>query len=75
VTAITKQQALAYLERWKIVREREARGQRVTTMDERAQQLSVLMASRFLFKHDPNRERLVDEVRQRWMRIHQILDG
>jgi hypothetical protein len=75
VTIITKQQALAYLERWKIVREREAGSQRATSMDERAQQLSVLMASRFLFERDPNRERLVEGVRQRWMQIHQVLDG
>jgi hypothetical protein len=73
VTTITRQEALAYLERWKLVREREARDQRATSMDERARQLSVLMASRFLFERDPNRERLVEEVRQRWTRIHQVL--
>lgn len=74
MTAISKQQAPDYLERWKIVREWEARGKHATTMDERAQQLSVLMASRFLFECDPNRERLVEEVRQRWMHIHRALD-
>jgi hypothetical protein len=75
VSAITPQQALGYLERWKIVREREIREQRATSMDDRARQLSVLMASGSLFARDPHREHLVEEVRQRWMRIHQALHG
>ena len=74
MTAITPQQALDYLERWKIAKEREAHELHATSMDERARQLSVLMASRSLFKRDPHREHLVEEVRQRWMRIHQALD-
>jgi hypothetical protein len=74
VTAITKQEARDYLERWKILRARETCDRDATSMDERARQLSVLMASRFLFERDTNRERLVDEVRLRWTRIHRALD-
>jgi hypothetical protein len=74
VTVITPQQVLDYLERWKIANEREVHELPATSMDERARQLSVLMASRSLFKRDPHREHLIKEVRRRWMRIHQALD-
>jgi hypothetical protein len=75
VSVITPQQALDYLERWKIVREREARELHATSMEERARQLGVLMTSRTLFECDPGREHLVEEVRQRWMRIHRAQGG
>jgi hypothetical protein len=75
VSTITPKQALDYLERWRIFREREARELSATSMDERARQLGVIMASRSLFERDPHREHLVEEVRQRWMRIHRAQDG
>jgi hypothetical protein len=74
VTAITPQQVLDYRERWKIANAREAHELLATSMDEQARRLSVLMASRSLFDRDPHREHLVEEVRQRWMRIHRALD-
>jgi hypothetical protein len=69
VTAITAQQALDYQERWKIAKEREVHELHASSLDERARQSSVLMASHSLFRRDPHREQLAEEVRQRWMRI------
>jgi hypothetical protein len=70
MTAMTPQQGQDYLERWKLVRERESLERRAASFEERGRQLSVLMDSGSLFGRDPHRERLVEVVRLRWMRIH-----
>ena len=73
MTAITPEQALEYLERWKLVRKAEAEELRTTSMDTKLQQLTVLMASRSLFPDDCHRERQVGVIRARWAQIRKAL--
>jgi len=72
---IRRDQALDYLDRWKMVREKEADELRMSSMETRLRQISTLVFSRHLFASDPDRERKVDEVRERWARIRQAMNG
>lgn len=63
---ITPAEAQAYLNRWKLVLERETAELRSTSMETKARQLAVLMASRNLFQHDDARDEEICEVRKRW---------
>lgn len=75
VAAMTPEQARAYYQRWKLVREVEVATLRRTSMETKLQQLAALMASRHLFRADPVREQEVSEVRDRWARLRQALGG
>jgi hypothetical protein len=75
MTAITPEQAQNYLNRWKLVHEVEVQELRNASLDIKARQLSVLMASRELFREDRERAREVDAVRERWARIRRALRG
>jgi hypothetical protein len=74
MTSITPEQARAFLDRWKMVRESRADEPRERLMETRLRQLSVLVGSRELFDVDPHRERRVEDVRERWARIRKTLD-
>jgi hypothetical protein len=70
---ITPEQARAYLERWRLVRQTEVDQLRSASMETKLQQLSILMASRGLFSKDPERGRQADELSARWARIRKAL--
>jgi hypothetical protein len=72
---ITPDDARRYLERWKLVEEREITELRETSVEIKAKQLSALMASRNLFREDPERERGVRQVQARWARLRKALGG
>ena len=65
----------AYLARWRLVRDIEAAELRHTPMETKLQQLAALVASRAIFDPEPDRERQVQEVRERWARLRQALGG
>ena len=71
--SITPDEARAYFERWALVAAIELEELRQTSMDTKLAQLASLMASRGLFPEDPTRENGVQEVRQRWARLKQVL--
>ncbi len=71
--AITREEALQYLARWEMVRQFEVQEMRSTSMADKLQQLDSLMASRHLFATDLKADLAVLEVRQRWMRLRQVL--
>lgn len=73
MAAITPKDARNYLNRWNVVREAEATELRGTSMEIKARQLAVLMASRNLFRPDQTREHEIDDVRARWARIRRAL--
>ena len=75
MAAITPEQALGYLNRWKLVRQTELDELRSASMETKLRQLSILMASRSLFRDDVEREKQVDELRDRWARIRKALSG
>ena len=73
MNSISPEQARQYLERWKLVRQAEVEELRTTSLETKLQQLTVLMASRSLFRGDRDRENQVLEIRDRWARIRQAL--
>jgi len=75
MAAITPAEARAYLRRWELVKEIELIELRRTSMDVKLRQLSALMASRGLFGPDPEREKGVLLVRERWACLRQALGG
>ena len=75
MAAITPGEARAYFERWKLVREVESAQLQRTSMEAKLQQLSSLMASRSIFCPDPDREREIDVVRERWSRLRKAQGG
>lgn len=75
MAAITPEQAREYLNRWKLVRRTELDELRATSFETKLRQLSVLMASRGLFRNDPERESQADQLRDRWARIREALSG
>lgn len=56
MSSVTPEDACQYLERWKLVEEREITELRNTPIEVKARQLADLMASRNLFREDPDRE-------------------
>jgi hypothetical protein len=74
MTSITPKQARAFLDRWKMVRELGADELRESSMETRWRQLNALVGSRELFDADPDRERRVEAVRERWAKIRKALD-
>jgi Fe-S-cluster formation regulator IscX/YfhJ len=73
MSAITREQARAYLERWALVREAEALELQHTPMAIKFRQLDALMASRDAFGDDPQREQEIESVRERWTGLRQAL--
>lgn len=71
---ITRDHARSYLARWKRLDEAQIRELRATSIETRLRQLSALMASREFFIPDPERQRGVEDVRQRWARIRLAFD-
>jgi hypothetical protein len=57
------------------VRRKELDELRATSMETKLRQLSVLIASRGLFRDDPERENQADQLRDRWARIRKALSG
>jgi hypothetical protein len=72
---ITPDDARRYLERWKLVEEQEITELRNTPIEVKARQLGALMASRNLFREDPDRERGVREAQARWARFRKAPGG
>ena len=72
---ITSDEARAYFERWALVRDRESQELRRTSMETKLRQLASLMSSRFVFGSEPDREKEVDVVRERWNRLRQTPGG
>jgi hypothetical protein len=72
---ITPEEARDYIQRWDLVREIEAAELRRTPIETKLRQLAALMASRHLFGPEPDRERRLCEVRDRWARLRQVLGG
>jgi hypothetical protein len=75
MAAITSDEARAYFERWEQVRALETAELRRTSMDTKLQQLQSLMASRFIFGPEPDREAGIEVVRKRWQCLRQALGG
>jgi len=75
MSSITPENARQYLDRWKLVEEQEITELRNTPIEVKARQLGALMASRNLFREDPDRERGVREVQARWARLRKALGG
>jgi hypothetical protein len=75
MAALTAQDALAYLDRWKLVQDEQAAQQQRDSMVVKLQQLAALMASREIFGTDPDRDREVLQVRERWARVRQAFCG
>lgn len=74
MSALTPEQARAYLARWEMVREAEAAELLRTPMETKLRQLNALMASRNMFV-DPQRQQEVERVRERWARLRAALGG
>jgi len=70
----TPVQAHAYRDRWAAVEEFERNELRNTSIETKLSQLSALMASRDLFAADPEREKGVVEVRERWAQLRKALN-
>jgi len=75
MASITPKQAQSYLDRWRMVADREVDIWRASSMETRLRQLSTLLDSRGLFFEDPDRKRGIAEVRKRWARIRQASNG
>ncbi|MBL8271558.1 hypothetical protein [Steroidobacter sp.] len=75
MASITPKDARTYLNRWDLVREAEATELRAASMDTKARQLAVLMASRDLFRRDESRDQEIVDVRDRWTRIRRAMSG
>jgi hypothetical protein len=71
MSAITPEEAAAYLKRWELVREAEAAELQRTTVAMKFRQLAALMASRDVFGEDPQRQQEIEIVRERWARLRQ----
>ena len=70
---MTPEEGHAYLERWRLVREAETAELRQTPLRTKFEQLAALMASKQLLGPDPDRERQVQEVRERWLQLRRVL--
>jgi hypothetical protein len=75
MATLTAQEAREYLDRWKLVQDEQAAQLRRTSMEVKLQQLTALMASREIFGTDPNRDREILEVRERWAHLRRVLGG
>ncbi len=74
MTALTAQDAHAYLARWKLVRDMQSEQLRQTSMETKLIQLSALMACREDFGTDPNRDQESLIARERWARVRRAVN-
>jgi hypothetical protein len=67
-----RSQALAWKERWRLVREKEIEEQRAMTIEERLRQLDAM----FVLAHELGWDEALaaeeEEVRERWGRLHRL---
>jgi hypothetical protein len=73
VSAISPEQAKAYLSRWKLVRQAEAAELERTPADVKFRQLAALMTSREAFPNDAHRQGEIHAVRERWARLRKAI--
>ncbi len=72
---ITKNEALEFKRRWKMVNEAERQELRETPPFKKLKQLSVLMGWVKDFKWDDALKSEESEVRERWIRLGRFYDG
>jgi hypothetical protein len=72
---MTTEEAQAYFERWRLVRDVEVADLRRTSIDTKLRQLAALVAARDVFGQEAEREAQVRAVRARWALIRQALSG
>ena len=70
---MTTEEALAYLERWELVREAENAELQRASVATKFHQLASLVESRDLFREDHQRQEEVEVVRERWSRARKAL--
>ena len=75
MSRMTPEEGHAWLERWRLAREAQTAELRRTPLRTKFEQLAALVASRWLFGPDPDRERQVREVRERWVQLRRALGG
>jgi hypothetical protein len=68
---MTKAEARAWMDRWRIVNEAEIEEARAASPDDRLRDLDMLFRSRHLFRW-PNDDAEVEEVRRRWLRLKEL---
>jgi hypothetical protein len=73
MSAITPEQARAYLQRWDLVRDAEAFELQRIPMALKLRQLEALIASRDAFGDDPHRELEIESIRERWAGLRKAL--
>ena len=73
MATITPDEARAYADRWAAMEAFELDELRRTSIETKLLQLASLMASRDLFAHDSARDKGILEVRERWLRLRQLL--
>lgn len=69
------EEARAYVERWQLVSETELDELRASSIALKLRQLGALMEARGLFPAEPNREREVEQVRERWALLRRSLSA
>jgi hypothetical protein len=75
MSRVSPQDALAFAQRWKLVRDMAATERQSTPIEIRFRQLSALMASRDLFGAEPDRAASAAAVRDRWSRLRQVANA
>ena len=73
MSKITPEQARAYLKRFELLEEVQSAELARATVQSRFQQLAALMSSRHAFGSEPERERDLEVVRERWARLRRAL--
>jgi hypothetical protein len=72
---LSKEQARAYVERWRLVNEREAQEIRATPMEVKLRQFAVLMNTTKALGWTEQLSEDDEEVRARWNRLREVLLG
>ena len=73
---LTKTEARAFRERWRLVNAREVEEMRTTSIEVKWQQFNTLLAWAQQFNWPAEREKEVKEVRDRWARLRKAhLEG
>jgi hypothetical protein len=70
-----REQARAYVERWKLVNETEIRELRETSVETKFRQLAALMESALALGWTTTDEAEVEAVRERWNRLRRLHRG
>lgn len=75
MSKMTPEEARAYLARWRLLRDVEARELQRTSMETKLRQLAALMAARDVFGPEPDRDAEIRDVRERWGHLRRALSG